>query len=613
MEPTKFGRRREDQDRSRIGVGLVPTNSAFATQVRKAARDAGAEFVRIDLSDPSTMADRILVVDMSQGNPPAKLSNRVVAISDRPDLDCYEVIQPSQLRTRLRRTIRNLVEREQLRRRVSEEQQTLEMLNEIGYALSAQTSLAELLDKVLTHSRRALHADGGSIYLVDHDAKKVRFTCSQNDTIPFRANRLELALDESSLAGFVAVRGEALNIEDAYNLADDVPYKPNFRFDKDVGYRTRSMLLVPMNDRDGNVLGVLALINRKPIPGAPLISFEKVEVFKKNHAALARSIASQAAVAIENYNLYREIRSLFEGFVGAAVTAIEARDPSTGGHSHRVASLTTALARAAHETNDGPFSDVRFRERELLELHYAAMLHDFGKVGVREQVLLKAEKLYDWEMGAIEARFRVASMQVLLESIRDQLAAAAATAKLSELKRDLAIVRRLNRPNVRTHDVDIDELVRISQAWQLPDVGEPVLSPHEIKRLCIPIGSLDPGERREIEEHVTHTHNFLKIIPWTKDLRRIPELAFAHHEKLDGSGYPRGLKSDEIPFGAKLMTIADIFDALTASDRPYKSALAPAQAIGILRQEAQRGKIVSEAVELFAARRLWEGVIKLPA
>lgn len=594
---------------AKVEVAVVPASSDYARQVREAARKAGADFVRVDFNSPADVADRVLVADLTQAQGIGKLGPNVIAIGPRLDLDCYDVVTPEQVRYRLKRAVKNLVERERLRQRVQTERETVEILNEIGHALSAQTSQAALLDKVLTHARRVLRADGGSIYLVDEE--KVRFVCSQNDTIPFRSNRPELPKDETSMAGFVACRGETLNLADAYRIPEDVPFKPNFAFDRETGYRTRSVLLVPMNDRDGHVLGVVALINRKQNPGIPLASFDMVGEFTEQHARVARSIASQAAVAIQNYQLYREIRALFDGFVEAAVTAIEARDPSTGGHSHRVAALTTALARAVHDSSEKEFREQYFSDRDLTELHYASMLHDFGKVGVREQVLLKAEKLYPWEMDQVEARFRIATLQAVLESIQGQAEASGGdlTMALSQLKRDLATVRRLNRPKNRGSEREYAELEVISRRWNLTDLNEQVLKPREVRRLCIPRGSLDPEERREIEEHVTHTYSFLKVIPWTRDLKRVPELAFAHHEKLDGSGYPRGLRDDEIPFGAKLMTIGDIFDALTAGDRPYKAGMTTEMALHILREEADQGKLHAPAVELFAARQLWRGVV----
>jgi len=592
-----------------VTLTLFPANSPYMSEVRGAARRAGAAFIRASARTPSDIDGHLFIVDLVQTPASGRLGRRAIAISNRLDIDAYEVITPDQVRWRLDRAVRNLVERERLRRRLESERQTIRVLNEIGYALSAQTSKNDLLDTLLTHARQVLQADGGSIYLVDQDARTVSFTCSQNDTIPFRANRLTLPLDESSIAGFVAVRGEPLNIPDVYDLDETTLFRPHLRFDKETGYRTRSMLIVPMKDREGIILGVLALINRKTTPSVPLTSFDQVTPFDDGHALLAGSIASQAAVAIENYRLYREIRNLFDGFVGAAVTAIEARDPSTGGHSHRVAALTTGLAREVHDTLDGPFGQVRFTEQDLTELHYASMLHDFGKVGVREEVLLKADKLYPWEMSGLEARFRMAALQVMLEESRHIVR----HDRLSALETDLALVRVLNRPGRRPNAAERNRLEQMVEEWELHDhlsaAPERVVQRSDVTRLCIPYGSLDPEERLEIERHVKHTYDFLKAIPWTRDLKRVPELAYCHHEKLDGTGYPRKLKRHDIPLGARLMTISDIFDALTAGDRPYKAGMAPARALRILHEEAERGHIEPEAVLLFERRKVWETVL----
>ena len=219
-----------------------------------------------------------------------------------------------------------------------------------------------------------------------------------------------------SIAGWVALRGLPLNIDDVRRLDPAVPYRPNLSFDEMTGYVTRSVLVVPLKDRNGRVIGALALINRKPVPGVALASFEKVLSFTDRHVALARSIAAQAAVALENHRLYQDIQALFQGFVEAAVTAIEARDSTTGGHSHRVAELTTLLAREVHDSDEPAFAAIQFSGQELTELHYASMLHDFGKVGVREEVLLKATKLYPWEIAEVEMRFRLAALQAVLEA-----------------------------------------------------------------------------------------------------------------------------------------------------------------------------------------------------
>ena len=591
----------------RVEVAMVPATSPYAAVVKAATQRVGAFFVPVDLATPADVAGRILVVDLTRVMVASRLGRRVIAISPRNDLDCYDIVRPDEVDLRMERALRNLVEIERLQSRVREERETVQILNEIGFALSAMTDTNDLLQRILTHARRALRADGGSIYLIEDGS--LRFGASQNDTVDFQPTRDTLPIDDSSLAGFVANRGQLLKIDDIDRIPHSAPYKPNYTNDRRLGYRTRSALLVPMLDRDSAVIGVLALYNRKTIPGIPLASFDRVLPFTERDADLARSIASQAAVAMENHRLYSDIRNLFHGFVTAAVTVIEARDPSTAGHSHRVAELTTRLARAVSDSSEKEFLGLRFTNQELEELSYASLLHDFGKVGVPERVLLKAEKLYPWELERIEGRFKLAAMQSRLECLREQFSEGGLEEKLFRLDDDLLHIKRMNRPGFRFREPDIEELMAIADRWYIDALKQPVLTGVDIQRLCIPRGSLDEEERKAIEMHVVHTYNFLKVIPWTRHLSNVPDLAHAHHEKLDGSGYPRGLERTQIPYGARLMTIADIFDALTAGDRPYKSSLSIERARTILIDEAKTGHIERSAVELFFTRRLYAGVI----
>ncbi len=603
-----------------VEVALMPANSPYAGIVARIAAGLGAAFVRPDLMPSSEAVVRILIVDLTRITSPARLNNRCIVISDDTAFTAWDVIPPDEVEPRLPRALRNLVDTELLRAREEGERETIAVLNQIGYALSAITDRTQLLDELLTHSRRALRADGASIYLIDDTAvgadatlggaraaRMMRFAAAQNDTVPFFPPRTTIPVDDSSLVGFVAHRALPMNVPDVRMLPRDVPYRPNGTFDDATGYETRSALLVPLMDRDGRVIAVLLFVNHKSVAGIPLASFDRVTQFTDRHVALARSIASQATVALENYRLYREITTLFDGFVEAAVTAIEARDPSTGGHSHRVAQLTELLARHVSDSEEGPFASVRFSQRELRELHYAAILHDFGKVAVREEVLLKAARLYPWELAQIEQRFRVAALQAQLEALREHADPSSPPARLAQLHDDLTLVRRLNRLN-RVGETESHAIRAVAERWRLSE-AEPVLYPREVRRLCIPMGTLDPEERLEIERHVDHTYRFLRVIPWTRELRNVPSLAYAHHEKVDGSGYPRRLRGDAIPYGARLMTIADIFDALTAGDRPYKGAMSPEKALQILRAEAAAGKVMGDVVEMLAARRLWTSVV----
>ncbi|MCB9746386.1 MAG: GAF domain-containing protein [Alphaproteobacteria bacterium] len=591
----------------KVEVAVVPADSRFAGLVREAAYSAGASFVPVELATAEDVVGRVLVVDLTKVIYAQRLGRQVIAISPNPELACYDVVHPERVGQRLHRTLRNLVEVEKLRGRMRQERDIVRTLNEIGFALSAITDTQELLDRLLSHAQRALRADGGTIYLLEDE--ELRFAAFRNDTIRFEPVRRSLELLGGSLAAFVARKGTPLRVDDLSKVPAFSPFAGDLDNDKALGYTTRSALLVPMRDRDDRVFGVLGLYNCKPVPGVPLADFDRVQPFTEADLDLARSIASQAAVALESHRLYQDIRKLFDGFVTAAVSVIEARDPSTAGHSQRVARLTTALARAASESEAPAFREARFSEQEIEELHYASILHDFGKVGVPEHVLLKADKLYPWELEGLELRFRVAALQTKLEGVLLRVAEGELNSRVEVLEQDLALVRRINRAGSRMSEEDYQRLRTIAARWWLEDTGEPVLRRRELTRLCIPRGTLDEEERRAIQMHVVHTFNFLKVIPWTRNLARVPELAHAHHEKLDGTGYPLGLQAPQIPYGARLMTIADIFDALTAGDRPYKTGMSVGRAVRILRMEAEAGHVEREAVELFTEQRLWEGIV----
>ncbi len=590
-------------DTPNIEVAVVPSSSRWGSAIKEAAEQCGAVFVAVDEVTPATLAERIVVMDLSNSIATSEPGPRVIAISANQTLRCFDVIHPNEVQYRLKRSLSNLVEMERLKVRVAQEQATVSTLNDIGLALSAITERTELLDAILSHSLHVLSADGGTIYLRDGD--DLIFEAAQNDSVKLtmQIENVKLPIEDSSLAGFVAGRNTILNIDDIYNIPTAMPYSPNFTFDKASGYRTRSMLLVPMTDREDRVLGVLAFVNKKPTPGAPIADFSIYQPFSEQSSDLAQSIASQAAVALENYRLYENIRNLFDSFITAAVTVIESRDPSTAGHSQRVSDLTVGLAK---ECDLSPaFEGIRFNGDQIEELRYASMLHDFGKVGVREEVLLKANKLHPWELERVEWRFRLAAIQAELEHLRR---GTSPDERMSQLDRDLALVRQMNTPRYRFSERDVDALASISGRWLLSKTGEPVIEQAEIQRLCIPYGSLDHDERLEIQRHVEHTYQFLKVIPWTSNLKNVPDLAYTHHEKLDGSGYPRGLVEAEIPFGAKLMTISDIFDALTAGDRPYKASMPIPKAVSILREESASGRLDHDAVELFVAKKVWTSI-----
>jgi len=507
----------------------------------------------------------------------------------------------------------------------------MEELNRIGAALSSERDINALLTLILQKMREVTNADAGSLYLVEQMSeteRRLRFKLTQNDSIQFPFKEFTMPITEKSMSGYVALHGEVINLPDAYKIPPSRPFQFNPKIDAESGYHTRSMLTLPMKDAKGEVLGVLQLINCKRHPTATLANLEavnrEVKAFPPHAVRLALSLASQAAVAYENSKLYQDIETLFEGFVKAAVTAIEQRDPTTSGHSFRVSALTVGLAETVDRIDQGPYGDARFSREQMKEIRYAALLHDFGKVGVREEVLVKAKKLYplqlelvlqrwDYIRKELEAQISQQKLQYLLEKGREE-----ALEKIllldEEYKRQLAefddylqFILQVNEPTVLPEG-KFDRLLEIARrTFSDPrGVEHTFLQPHEIRFLSVPKGSLDADERLQIESHVIHTFNFLSQIPWTKEIKDIPAIARAHHEKLNGRGYPYKLKADEIPLQSKIMTVCDIFDALSAADRPYKRALPVDRALQILEYSVKDGELDPVLVNLFLEAKIYQ-------
>ncbi|HEX9161555.1 MAG TPA: HD domain-containing phosphohydrolase [Thermoanaerobaculia bacterium] len=522
----------------------------------------------------------------------------------------------------------------QLRDRTRE----LREVGEVGIALSTVRDHAVLLTMILSKARELSRADAGSLYLLDEiagEGKVLRWKLAQNDSIDVDFEEKELPITRKSLAGYVAMTGETLVIDDAYHLPDDVEYTINRSFDEENGYLTKSLLVFPMTNHVGDIIGVLQLINRKRA-GAPrrlsaATAPAEVIPFDQATVEIMRSLAGQAAVAVENNLLYESIERLFEGFVTAAVTAIEQRDPTTSGHSFRVADLTIELAKIVDRVDEGEFRNVRFTLDQIRELRYASLLHDFGKVGVREQVLVKEKKLYPMQLETIRGRFEFLMKSIENETTKKKLdyllkhgregfdefaerIDREMDAEMQRLQKDFAVIARSNEPTVLPEG-DFEYLQYLS-GRDFQDIrGErrPLLNAEEAKILSIRKGNLDSAERGEIESHVTHTFNFLQKIPWTKDLRGIPDIAYAHHEKLNGGGYPRKLTASSIPIQSRMMTVSDIYDALTANDRPYKRAVTTDRALDILKMEVADGLLDASLVNVFIDAKVYTraGVVRV--
>jgi HD-GYP domain-containing protein (c-di-GMP phosphodiesterase class II) len=524
----------------------------------------------------------------------------------------------------------------------------IEQLLAIGTALSSSNDLGELLNLILSKSREITCSDAGSVYLIDRSnaAPKLLFKVAQNDSIPSNSfKEFAMPLTQKSLAGYVALTGESLNLPDAYNLPLGVPYQLDRSFDTTMPYRTCSVLVLPMQDQDGEVIGVLQLINRKVKPHVVFTTENALEVtqpYTEWEERIVRSLASQAAISIERNQLQQSIENLFEGFVKASVQIIEARDPTTSGHSERVADLTVRLSEEASAIATGALRSVYFSDRQIQEARYAALLHDFGKVGIPEALLGKQKKLYPEQLEVIRHRFALAERTLEMEcaqtkfryllehpshrhSDNTEASGCSHCQNLEKFDKQLAqtietlkhyweLLQELNEPDLLlTRDFHAfseetsAQLSALSQYTYRDTDGltKPLISEVEMGQLLVPRGNLTASERARIEAHVTHTYHFLERIPWTKHLKGVPAIAYGHHEKLDGTGYPQGLKQEEIPIQTQILTIVDIYDALTASDRPYKRRLPVETALRILRQEATKNKINGDLVELFEQRQVF--------
>jgi len=514
---------------------------------------------------------------------------------------------------------------------VEERRRELEELNQVGMALSTIRDHSVLMDMILGKSRELSRSDAGSLYLLDEIpgvGKVLRWKLAQNSSIEVDFEEKILPITKKSLAGFVALTGQTLVIDDAYDLPPDAEYSINRSFDTENHYLTRSMLVFPMKNHSGETIGVLQLINRKRPGTVEKLTAETVpdEVipFDQHTIDLMQSLAGQAAIAVENNFLYDSIERLFEGFVTAAVTAIEQRDPTTSGHSFRVADLTVALAKTVDKLDNGLFSQVHFSSDQLKEIRYASLLHDFGKVGVREQVLVKSKKLYplqldvirlrfDYVIKAVETRFTKMKMDHLLRHGRDGFEEVSArldntmAEEIAKLQKDYQFITTSNEPTVLPEG-DFQYLQSLAQRqYEGPEGGcRQLLGSEEVRILSIRKGNLDTTERNEIESHVTHTFQFLSKIPWTRDLMGVPHIAHAHHEKLNGRGYPLGLPAEKIPLQSRMMTVSDIYDALTANDRPYKRAIPTERALDILKMEVKDGLLDPAVVDLFIDGKVYE-------
>jgi HD-GYP domain-containing protein (c-di-GMP phosphodiesterase class II) len=508
----------------------------------------------------------------------------------------------------------------------------LEQLNDIGASLSKERDINRLLEQILLAAKTITRADGGTLYRMLDDGNTLRFEIlrtdslgiamggTANDAINFPDIKLHTEDGQPNnalVAAYAAIHGVTVNIADAYRDDDHFDFSGTLVFDLRTGYRSQSFLTVPMRNHEGDVIGVLQLINAQH----PLT--REVLAFSAEDQRLAESLASQAAIALSNRLLMTQLEELFEAFIGLINLAIDEKSHYTGGHCQRVPTLTMMLAEAADQMQQGPLADFHMTDEDRYELKIAGLLHDCGKITTPVHVVDKATKLhtlYD-RIGLIDTRFEVLKRDAELASLRQQLAlrpvvdpaaeAALRTknqASIAALEAERAFLRTANVGGEVMSDADVARVRDLANThvWRNPDgLQTPFLSADEIENLCIRKGTLTAAERDVINYHIVATNKMLEKLPWPRHLKNVPEYAGGHHERMDGKGYPKGLTREQMSVQARIMGIADIFEALTASDRPYKPGMKLSQAMGIMANFKAVGHVDPDLFDVFVKQGVY--------
>jgi len=504
----------------------------------------------------------------------------------------------------------------------------LNQLAKIGVALSGTRNLPQLLEMIVSEARAFTNSDGGTLYLMNDTGDGLRFSIIQNDTLntrlggatgaPINWPTVPLKVDgnpnNANVSAYAANSGELVEIADVYE-APGFNFEGTRKFDAGNNYRSKSMLVIPMRDHEGEVIGVLQLINARDSETGETIPF--APEFRELTAALA----SQAAVAITTARLIRDMQNLFDSFIKAIAQAIDEKSPYTGGHISRVANLTMVIANRINETKEGHFADIMFTEDELYELRLAAWLHDTGKITTPEHVIdkhTKLETIFD-RMEVVRLRFELAKAEATIKALKEQAATVTigeekslnlelspeATAEINHLNEEFAFVAGCNATQEFVPDATIARLDAIAQmAIETANGKEPMISPDELYNLHIRKGNLTNEERKIIENHALMTIKILEKLPFPKKIKNVPYIAGAHHEKLSGRGYPLGLKAEQINLQARIMALADIFEALTARDRPYKQPKKLSECIKILGFMMKDLELDTDVVQFFIDNKM---------
>ncbi|MEQ8163725.1 MAG: HD domain-containing phosphohydrolase [Smithellaceae bacterium] len=491
----------------------------------------------------------------------------------------------------------------------------IKKLTEIGTALSAERNLDRLLEMIVDEACKFTNADAGALYILSDDDSELNFAIVQNNSLGLRiggaggeitwpAIKLKDAAGRVNIANvsaYVAVTGEPVNIADVYH-AGEFNFEGTKKFDSRTGYRSRSMLVVPLRNHENDIIGVLQLLNALDPTTGKIISFPP------EYEDMVLSLASQAAIALSNNRLIFDLENLLESFVRTIATAIDEKSPYTGGHVRRVAQLTMTMARKINNVRYGKFAGTQLSDDQLRELRIAAWLHDVGKITTPEYVIDKATKLeavHD-RIHDVKTRMELIKKDYLAKIIKNAHDVKIAS-KIEELDKDYEF---LVEANSGSEFLDDDKIARIKEIakhqWNNNGQSNPLLSDEEVYHLCIRSGTLTQEERSIVNNHVLVTQKILSHLPFPKKMRHVADYAAAHHEKLDGTGYPLGLKGDQLSLQSRIIAIADIFEALTAKDRPYKKGKSVTEALEIMGRMARNKHIDAELYELFVQEKIYE-------
>ena len=499
-------------------------------------------------------------------------------------------------------------------------------LIQIGVALSGEKNINRLLEIIVDEARKLTNADAGTLYIISDDETKLQFAIIQNNSLNIRMGgtggvitwpnvnlkNKDGRANKANVSAYVAISGETINIADVYH-AQGFNFEGTKQFDKKTGYRSKSMLVSPLRNHENDIIGVLQLLNALDPTTGEVINFslESQEIIL--------SLASQAAVALSNSHLIHDLESLFELFIKTIATTIDEKSPYTSGHIRRVAELTMAIADKINETQQGCFAAVIFSDDQMRELRMAAWLHDLGKITTPEHIIDKKTKLQTVHdrIHEVKTRLKLIKKDYLpatkseTKDLHADKTTRSADAEIKALDKEYQFLLEVNKGEEFLSDEKIARIKNIAQReWSMNGEIRPLLSEEEVYNLCVRRGTLNEEERNLINNHALVTHKILAGLPFPKKLRHVADYAAAHHENIDGSGYPFGLKGDEIPLQSRIIAIADVFEALTAKDRPYRKGKTLSEALRIMELIVKDNQIDKDLFEFFIKEKIYADYAK---